>query len=187
MPNRETWEFINSFAPWFSALATLCAVLVSLYLALRTSRPRVRVSSSIARVIPTGRRLKDGAEFFKIHVVNHGFRDVVVSGIMWKQRVLRRQSYGVVPPADPLSTKVPAKLQHGDQADFLFPTETFPLDSSELLKTLGTAGPSSLQLRLLSVGVYTSTGEEFLSPLNLHIRKWLIKQASQYRLNLTSA
>ena len=90
MPNRETWEFINSFAPWFSGLGTLCAVLVSLYLALRTSRPRVLVSSSIARVIPTGRRLKDGAEFFKIHVVNHGFRDVVVSGIMWEAKSLAK-------------------------------------------------------------------------------------------------
>ena len=177
MPDRETWNFINSFAPWFSALGTLCAVLVSLYLAFRTSRPRVRVSCSIVRAIPTGQRLGDGAEFFQIRVVNRGFREVVVSGIMWKQRGLRRRSYVVFPPDDPYSTKVPAKLQYGDQVHFFFPTKTFSRSASELLKTFGAAGPSSLKLRLLSAGVYASTGEEFLSPLDGRIRKWLVEQA----------
>ena len=177
MPDRETWDFINSFAPWFSALGTLCAVLVSLYLASRMSRHRVRVSCSIVRMIPTGQRLGDGAEFLQIRVVNRGSLEVVVSGIMWKQRGLRRQSYVVFPPDDPYSTKVPAKLQYGDQALFFFPTKTFPRSASELLKTLGAAGPSSLKLRLLSLGVYASTGEEFLSPLDGHIRKWLVEQA----------
>ena len=126
MPDRETWDFINSFAPWFSALGTLCAVLVSLYLASRTSRHRVRVSCSIVRTIPTGQRLGDGAEFLQIRVVNRGSLEVVVSGIMWKQRGFRRQSYVVFPPDDPYSTKVPAKLQYGDQALFFFLTKILP-------------------------------------------------------------
>ena len=123
MPDRETWNFINSFAPWFSALGTLCAVLVSLYLAFRTSRPRVRVSCSIVRAIPTGQRLGDGAEFFQIRVVNRGFREVVVSGIMWKQRGLRRRSYVVFPPDDPYSTKVPAKTAIWRSGALLLPDE----------------------------------------------------------------
>jgi len=31
--NRETWQFINTFAPWFSALGTIFAVIISLRLA----------------------------------------------------------------------------------------------------------------------------------------------------------
>jgi len=177
MPDRETWKFINTFAPWFSAFGTLCAVLVSLHLARRASRHRVRVSCAIVREIPTGQRLAGGAEFFQIRVVNRGFGEVVVSGIMWKQRGMRTQSYVVFPPDDAYSTKVPAKLQYGDQAYFFFPTATFSRLARELLKTLGSAGPSSLTLRLLSAGVYASTGEEFLSPLDGHIRKWLVEQA----------
>ena len=41
--DRETWLFINGFAPWLAALGTLLAVIVSLHLARRASRLDIRV------------------------------------------------------------------------------------------------------------------------------------------------
>lgn len=37
------WLLINSFAPWFSAFGTLCAVIISLYLSLRNENERLKV------------------------------------------------------------------------------------------------------------------------------------------------
>jgi hypothetical protein len=39
--DRETWTFVNSFAPWLSAIGTLAAVITSLYLAT-ADRTRLR-------------------------------------------------------------------------------------------------------------------------------------------------
>ena len=177
MPDRETWRFINTFAPWFSALGTFAAVVLSLYLARRAARPKLGVSSAIVRTVTPGQTMAGSPEFFQIRVVNRGFREVVISGIMWKQSGWRKQVYVVFPPADAYSTKLPAKLQHGEQAHFFFPTETFPRLGSALLKTLNDSTPSSLKLRMLRVGVYASTGEEFLSRLDENIRIWLVRQA----------
>lgn len=41
----EFWKFINTFAPWLSALGTIAAVVVSLYLARRDKSIRLEVSA----------------------------------------------------------------------------------------------------------------------------------------------
>ncbi len=43
MGDRSLWLFINSFAGWLSALGTIAAVIVALYLARRDSRIRLKV------------------------------------------------------------------------------------------------------------------------------------------------
>ena len=36
--DRATWQFINSFSSWLSAIGTVAAVIVALYLARRDKR-----------------------------------------------------------------------------------------------------------------------------------------------------
>lgn len=43
----EEWKFINSFAPWLSAIGTLLAVSVSLYLSYSTRKIALNISSGI--------------------------------------------------------------------------------------------------------------------------------------------
>ena len=56
--DRETWLFINSFAPWLAALGTVAAVIVALYLARRASRLDIRVFGQNHRL----RQSEDGTE-----------------------------------------------------------------------------------------------------------------------------
>ena len=177
MPDRETWRFINSFAPWFSALGTLAAVIVSLYLARRAARPKIGVSVAITRMAKPGQSTDDLPPFLRIGVVNRGFREVVLIGVMWKQLGWRKQRYVDWSPANAYSKQLPTKLQHGEEAQLFFQTDTFPTLAMPLLKTLSRSTRSSFKLRLLRVGVYASTGEEFLSSLDEHIREWLVQQA----------
>ena len=43
--SQKTWRFINTFAPWLSALGTITAVLVALYLARMDRRIQLEVSA----------------------------------------------------------------------------------------------------------------------------------------------
>jgi hypothetical protein len=55
--DRETWRFINTFAPWLSAVGTLVAVAVSLYLARKSNRIELEVSAGLRKVahLPGGK------------------------------------------------------------------------------------------------------------------------------------
>ena len=144
MPDRETWRFINSFAPWLSALGTSAAVIVSLYLARRGARLSVRISANIVKLTEP-----DSPEYLRIAVVNRGFRDVPVAGIVWKRWLLGKQVWVVLPPDDAHSTKLPKRLQYGEEAQFFFPTNTFRNAAGALLKTLKQSTLSSLSVRML--------------------------------------
>jgi hypothetical protein len=48
--DQETWRFINTFAPWLSAIGTLTAVAVSLYLARRSDRQKLEVRVGLRNV-----------------------------------------------------------------------------------------------------------------------------------------
>jgi hypothetical protein len=59
---QKFWAFVNSFAEWFSALATTAAVIVALYLARRDDL-KLRVSAGLRIIVAApppvhrGRRL----------------------------------------------------------------------------------------------------------------------------------
>ena len=44
---KDTWEFINSFAPWLAAFGTVAAVIVSLYLARTDKRIRLAIYEGV--------------------------------------------------------------------------------------------------------------------------------------------
>ncbi len=176
MFDRETWRFINTFAPWLSAVGTLTAVIVSLYLARRAARLNIRVSLAIVKMIPPIH--DDSQEFFQIRVVNHG-TDAVIQGIMWQQRWLAPQLWIVLPPDDHYSTRLPVKIAFGESAQFFFPTATFNRLAKSLLERLKASRFPALSVRLLRAGVFAGTGQEFVVPLDMRLRKFLLERATQ--------
>lgn len=70
--SMECWKFINSFAPWFSALGTFLAVTVSLYIALSSRRISIAISSGVFD-------FGNGNESLIIKVTNTGLRTVVIN------------------------------------------------------------------------------------------------------------
>lgn len=170
MPDTETWRFINTFAPWLSALGTTAAVIMSLYLARRSTRPKLRVSMSIMFGFLPGTSIKK--EYLLIAAVNAGFRDVTVKGLAWRIRRPWPRTFIVIPPGNQ-SKNLPAKLTYGDETSFLFPVDDFPEQAAPLLAELRKRRWLSFALRRMRGGVYTSTGEEFLVQPDKHLRQWL--------------
>ena len=74
----EEWKFINTFAPWFSAIGTFLAVGVSLYISYSTRKIALAVSSGIFIFN------EDGAdeEYLAINVTNTGYRTVFLNSPM---------------------------------------------------------------------------------------------------------
>jgi hypothetical protein len=87
--DRETWRFINSFAPWLSAIGTLAAVITSLYLAT-ASRTRLRIRafksqySLDLRIVPVLPEDQPDEFFLTFSVTNSRDKEVFVQDVYWK-------------------------------------------------------------------------------------------------------
>lgn len=73
----EEWKFINTFAPWFSAIGTLLAVCVSLYISYSTRKIELNVSSGIFVFNENG----VDEEYLAINVINTGYRTVFLNSL----------------------------------------------------------------------------------------------------------
>jgi hypothetical protein len=122
MPDRETWAFINSFAPWFSALGTGASAVVALYLARRGSRTKLRVHCGIYHAVTQGQPSGGDREYLQIQATNLGFRETTVQGLMWRTGALRKAEVCAGTARHAVSTRLPAKLAYSDQVLVPFPS-----------------------------------------------------------------
>jgi hypothetical protein len=83
--DEEPWKFINTFAPWLSAIgSTLSAVATSLWLAQRDRRVKLSVRASLRIWLIPGGGPGHGYRFVSVNVINQGRRPATVSGIGWR-------------------------------------------------------------------------------------------------------
>lgn len=74
----EEWKFINTFAPWLSAIGTFLAVCVSLYISYSTRKIALTISSGIFIFSENG----SNEEYLAINVTNTGYRTVFLNSLM---------------------------------------------------------------------------------------------------------
>ncbi|MGH8065002.1 MAG: hypothetical protein ACRERE_07120 [Candidatus Entotheonellia bacterium] len=129
MPDREFWRFINTFAPWFSALGSLAAVITALYLAQRDRRLNLSVRAKLQVQLVQGGGPGHGEKLVNVNIVNKGRRVATVTAICWQMGVFKKQTYWQGPP---YSSPLPVKLEDGDEVSYRFPTEDFSRVSLKL-------------------------------------------------------
>lgn len=91
-------------------------------------RARVRVRVAVVSLVTPGGGSSPPERFIRLTVTNHGPGPVEITGIggkaapLWK-RILRRSDHFVVLPdhSNPLTTRLPARLDVGETANFFFP------------------------------------------------------------------
>ena len=155
-------------------------MIVSLWLALRDTRVRLRVDAGIAKILLERQiyeRVSQEPDFVIITVTNIGRRVVTVTGLIWKSRLIRVvfQMLGEAP----LSAQIPARLQDGDQVSFSVPLEVLAsAKQSALFKGL-IPRPRWLTVRFLRMLVRTSTGEFVSAPLDKELRNWFLAFAAE--------
>ncbi|WHZ17462.1 MAG: hypothetical protein OJF52_004314 [Nitrospira sp.] len=168
--DKQTWQFINSFAPWFSALGTISAVIASLYLATKTRRLHIKVTASLNTLVQTGMPSRD---YVTISAVNLGAREVTITGIGWSLPFKRTKLFQI-PGAPEYSSKLPVRLRDGESANFYVSAKPGLGDENWIPSVkdyLGTA--HGLKVHFLRAQVHTSVGKTFYARPDRHIRNLL--------------
>jgi len=89
----EEWKFINTFAPWFSAIGTLLAVIVSLYLAHTSRRQKLKVSASIMQMLTVGQKEDVYPEYVWLRATNIGHSKVKITNLGWHVGFFKKRTF----------------------------------------------------------------------------------------------
>jgi hypothetical protein len=179
LPTANDWILVNTFAGWLSAIGTLLAVIVSLWLARRDSRICLRIMVGLRKIFLERRlyeRPADEPDFLFIGVTNIGRRVATVTGLLWKNRLVRGYLFQM-PGEPPISAQIPTTLHDGEEADFVVPMSAFAASSNPADVRRLIPRPRMLTIFFLRMLVRTSTGELFAAPLEKELRKWILSFA----------
>jgi hypothetical protein len=169
--DRELWKFINTFAPWLSAIGTISAVIFSLYLARRDRNVRLKITAG-HRLIVTPGTIGPHPEYLVINVVNIGHREARLINIAWKVGLLHKE-YGVIVRFDSLSSPMPTQLKDGEEANYILPLDMKADWIQNFIK--GFLFPfHRIRSRFIKVEVRTSIGKNFTQKIERGLRKILL-------------
>lgn len=165
----QDWQLINSFADWFSALGTIGAVIVALYLARQDKRIRLRVSAGHRIIVSPGIK-GDPPQYLAIRITNVGHRDVQVTGIGWRIGMFRKFYADQTIISDGLSSTLPVRLRDGDEACYYIPLFSDIDWLKEFIQKM--LQPNfKWRLRFTYVRIYTSIGRVFEEPLEQGLKR----------------
>ena len=192
--DENAWRFINTFAPWLSAMGTITAVCVSLYLA--------RFDRKIHLDVSVGGRAIIGdfgtEDVLCIRIVNVGRREFTVTNFGWK-RMFPKKNFVANPNFNfpgwaysIYSSKLPVRLKDGEEAAFYLPFDADWFDafvSSVFAEEIATKNKLLKKIRLfvalrfLRIHVFTSVKKRFKSSVEgsfmVAIEELVLKRAGQ--------
>lgn len=161
--NVEFWRFVNSFAPWFSAIGSLSAVAFALYLARQDKRVRLDVTIG-HRLLVTQGVAGPYPSYLAIKVTNIGHREAQISNLTWKTGIIRK-AYAIQRISrDGMSSAMPIRLKDGEEANYLVCLDG---ENDWLGKFIEDFLPNKywLRLKLVRFRVHTTIGSEFSTKL----------------------
>jgi hypothetical protein len=174
--DKQTWQFINSFAPWLSALGTISAVVTSLYLATKTRRLHLNVTASLNTLVQTD---MPSRHYVTISAVNLGAREVTITGIGWSLPFKRTKLFQI-PGAPQYSSKLPIRLRDGESANFFVSTKPGLGDEDWIPGVKNYLGRAPrIKVSFLRAQVHTSTGKTFYARPDRHIRNLLTGEKTE--------
>lgn len=146
----------NAVGTWLAGTATFAAVVVSLYLARRSERLRVKTTAGLRQVFAG-----DGApaeEHVQISVVNHGDRTVIVNSVGWKIGAGKNTRHCIQPVSGKWTQDYPKHLAHGETGIFLVSFQATPDWPAHFANSfIRDLSPKSL--KTLRAVVHTSLGQ----------------------------
>jgi len=176
--DRTTWQFINSFSSWLSAIGTVAAVIVALYLARRDKRIRLQVSAGIRLIVTQGIKGKH-PDFLTIRVTNIGHREAQLTNIGWKVGFFRKKHAVQTTMRDGISSDLPVRLKDGEEASYYIPLDNRNINWMEdFVKDFMSKYPTIIS-RSIKIIADTSVGTKFESRIEKGLRDRLVKVAKK--------
>lgn len=172
--DESTLNIVNAVAAVLSAVGTVSAVIVALYLARRDEMLRLRIRATTGGVLS-----KLGSRFeVLINVANIGRRPVQVTSLTWRVGWRKQQHFfQKLDEYDPDSARLPSKLEDGDHVVYVVPIEDFDDHFRRVIAELPWLERrlAHWSMRLL---VHTSAGKTFVARLDSVLRDHVAQLAS---------
>jgi hypothetical protein len=159
----DYWRFVNSFAPWLSAIGTLSAVIVAIYLARRDKFVRLKCVAGIRMLM--GPDFPNHPELISISITNIGMRKAKIDGLSMKIGVIKPIFLELIPPRDDRSSSpLPVVLGDGDRASYHFALDLFSDVKAE----------NFIDKRYIRLLVNTSVEVRFKTKIEKRLRKLIL-------------
>ena len=183
MDSCNTWQCVNSFAPWISALGTTAISGLALWLSVRDKIIRLDSRLSIAQIAGKDPKILDRWAYM-ISFINVGARPVTINNFEWRLKSYpfgRLQIKVTFPHMDQrfslLCTKLPAKLTDGEQGQVLHPINFFKsIDKSADFLFAENAVIAFYRINTFNIFITTSVGETKKVKIARGIRNEIWKQ-----------
>ena len=151
----QLWLVVGT---WVAGLATLLAVITSLWLARRGERVRLKIWVGIRDLVGD-----DGSRWGEcvcFDVTNVGDRPVTINLIGWVVGKGKKRKFCAQTLSGPFTKQYPYELTHGQNATFAVWLSETPNWASDL-STRFIEDPSGKSLETLRAQIYTSMGRTF--------------------------
>jgi len=177
MPDRETWEYINTFAPWLSAVGTLLAVVVSLYFSRRTSQVKISLSAGYRIEIGPGYK-EPYPQYIFIKAVNTGARDVKITGFGWRIGIFKKRYFYQVVDGIKMRSDMPIMLSFSEEASYLIDLN---IGDNWIKRFVKDEILPNRRLNMVSLRVYASTsiGKTVYSKIENSLKKELNEECDR--------
>lgn len=188
---KETWLFINSFAPWLSAVGTVLISGIALWLSVRDRKVQLRATLS-SGVIPQENPLVLNFCVYTLSCVNVGPRQVSVTNYHWRYRkypFTGKLNFWTFPYLDRrvshMCSKLPKQLSDGEQVLIFHPSDFFAeLERREEFLFADNALTAFYRIMTFNLYVDTSIGK----PVKVKVsRKWRRSLWREYKKFITNA
>jgi hypothetical protein len=175
---KDEWDLYNGLGTWLSAIGSLAAVIVALYLSSRSTRYKAKVSVTPVTMFSVA----DGdyvRRFLQFTVVNTGERPFRVEQLGWRSGLFSKH-YVVQLFDREQSSPLPVELVHGQKAHWMIPTDAgrswYQIIAEKLLIESG-----MWPIATLKATFHTTVGEAFTCRPSGQIRSRLRDALNQNR------
>jgi len=156
MAGSTDWNAISAIGQVAGAIATVAAVIVSLHLARRSERARLKIKCQLATTRPGSIE----AGYIHISVANIGVRPERITALGWASR-RRNATRFFFKPSEPASQdRLPALVQPGEAVQFAWTSEDFARCSDEMRDWVHRTRFLKFLYRRPQIFVGTASGEE---------------------------
>lgn len=155
--SKDYWEIINGFANWLAAIGTVSAVVVSLYLSVKTSKRTAKLSAQLMLMAELGSDTHP--EHIVFRLVNTGDRVINTDSIGWVFGKKEKQ-YFIQFHDRTLSNQLPLMQASGVAGKWLFNVQD-GVWFAEMAKSLGENWKQ--EIKTLKALATATTGEEFFA------------------------
>jgi hypothetical protein len=176
---KETWQFVNTFAPWLSAFGTIAAVITALHLARRADKIQLQLRVGIRIVAVQGGGGDHGREYVWVSITNLSRRKANITHLFWKPVPWRKSGLIWIAPQNQYSSKFPITIDDGESANYALPVDEFRERFRDRASEMFSGFVGNVWLITLRFCASTSTGDTFYQRPEAELRALLREIANE--------